>query len=261
MDWSSPSWQRYARQVSFAPLGPEGQRRLSAARAVLVGVGGLGSRTAELLARSGVGFLRLVDNDNVDLTNLHRQALYDEADAAAGRKKVEAAAEHLRKLNADVRIEAVAQRLDKHNIEKLAGDVDVILDGTDRFPARFLINDYAVKHSRAWVFAGVVGAEGQVMTILPGSPCLRCVYDSPPPPCVDPTCRGEGVLAPAVAAIAAIQALEALKFLAGRVEAVSPFLAKLDLWGNAWQRIDVQNSGPRADCPCCGRKDFEFLEE
>lgn len=255
------SLARYQRQMVYAPLGPEGQRRLRAGRALIVGVGGLGSWTAELLARAGVGFLRLVDPDRVDLTNIHRQGLYDEADAAAGRPKVQAAAHRLACINAEVQVEPVAVRLDRSNIADLAGDVHVILDGTDNFATRFIINDCAVKMGLPWVFAGVVGAEGQVMTIRPGGrPCLRCVYDSPPPPCVDPSCRAAGVIGPAVAAIAACQAAEALKYLAGRPGAVSPFLMKLDLWENAWQRVDVAQACAGVDCPCCRRRRFEHLE-
>ena len=261
MEADASNLMRYARQVAFAGLGPAGQRALLAGRALIVGVGGLGSWAAELLARAGVGLLRLVDDDRIDLTNIHRQALYDESDAAAGRPKVIAAAERLKKINSRVVVEPVEQRLDRGNIDSLAADADVIVDGTDNFPTRFLINDYAVKHARPWVFGGVIGAEAQTMTIVPPrTPCLRCIYDSPPPACVDPTCRSEGVLGPAVAAVASIQAAEAVKILAGLAQAVSGYLIKLDLWANTLQRIDVARACENVDCPCCRRKDFEFLE-
>jgi len=252
---------RYARQAIFAGLGPAGQRRLRAGRALIVGVGGLGSWVAELLTRAGVGTLRLVDDDKVDLTNIHRQALYAEADARAGRPKVLAAADRLKQINADVAVDPIPHRLDKGNIAALAEGMDVIVDGTDNFASRFLMNDYAVKHGRPWVFAGVVGAEAQTMTVVPGrTPCLRCVKQSPPPPCADPSCRTQGVLGPAVAAVAAIEAAEVLKILAGRLDAVSPFLLKLDLWTNAVQRIETAPACAAVDCPCCKRKDFEFLD-
>jgi len=252
---------RYDRQTAFADFGPAGQRRLHASRSLIVGVGGLGSWVAELLARAGAGTLRLVDADRVELNNIHRQAMYDEADAAAGALKVEAARKHLKRVNGSVVVETVASRLDGSNISALADGVDLVIDGTDNFPTRFLINDYAVKTLTPWIFAGVVGAEAQAMSIIPGrTACLRCIYDSPPPPCVDPTCRGSGVLGPAVAAIAAFQAAEAIKILAGRADKVSPYLLKMDLWENQFQRIDAAHSAANLECPCCKRRLFEFLE-
>lgn len=251
---------RYQRQMAFAPLGHKGQAALSAGRALVVGLGGLGTWTAELLARAGVGFLRLADPDKVDVTNIHRQGLYDESDAEAGTFKVHAAAARIHRLNRDVTVEAVVARLTADNVEALAGDVSVILDGTDNFQTRFVINDYAVKTRRAWVFAGVVGAEAQTMTIVPGrTPCLRCVHDSPAPVCVEPTCRGAGVLGPAVATIASIEAMEAVKILSGNTEAISPYLLKLDLWSNTLQRIDASVAAAEVACPCCKGGHFEYL--
>ena len=159
-------------------------------------------------------------------------------------------------------MEAVAQRLDWRNIAALAADVDVILDGTDNFATRFVINDYAVKHARPWVFAGVIGSEAQVMPVLPGrTACLRCLFDLPPPPCSDPSCRQAGVLGPVVAAVAAMQAAEAVKLLAGRDDCASPYLLKLDLWENRLQRIGVMQERARADRLCCGQRVFEFLDD
>lgn len=259
MDPANPV--RYARQVAFAGLGPAGQRKLMQARALIVGVGGLGSWTAELLARAGVGFLRLADADTVELTNIHRQALYGQAQAARGTPKVQAAAERIRQINSNVVVEPVGQRLERGNIDSLAGDVQVVLDGTDNFPTRFLLNDYSVKYGRPWIFAGVVAAEAQTMTVLPDRrPCLRCIYEAPPPPCADPSCRTQGVLGPAVAAIAAIQAIEAIKILAGQLQAVSPYLLKMNLWDNTFQRIDALAACAEVPCPCCQQKDFEFLD-
>ncbi len=253
--------RRYTRQIQFEGLGPAGQRRLAAARALIVGVGGLGSWSAELLARSGVGFLRLVDDDRVDLTNLHRQALYDTDDARSKTPKVRAAASHLVRINPAVTVESVQERLSNANVDTLAGDVDVIVDGTDNFAARFVLNDYAILANKCWVFAGVVGAEAQVMTIVPGqTACLRCIFDAPPPPCIEPTCRTTGVLPPAVAAIASIQAMEAVKILAGHRELVSPYLLKLDLWTNALQRIDTTRSAADTLCPCCRGRRFDYLD-
>jgi len=249
---------RFDRQVVYERFGPAGQERLSRGRAIIVGVGGLGCTLADLLARSGVGLLRLVDDDVVALENLHRQVLFDEADAAA--PKVVAAARRIARINGQVRVETVQERLAPGNAAKLVADVDLILDGTDNFPTRFLINDLAVKQNIPWVFAGVVGAEAQTMTILPGrTPCLRCVFDSPPPPCLDPTCRSAGVLAPAVVAVAAAQAMEAIRILAGHAESISPYLTKFDLWTGSLQRMNVAEACADVDCPCCKRREFEFL--
>ena len=246
--------------MAFSPLGPAGQAALRAGRVLVVGVGGLGSWTAELLARAGVGLLRLVDGDAVDLTNLHRQSLYDESDAAAGAAKVQAARRRLGRINAGVAVQAVPRRLGRDNALALAADVDLIVDGTDNWATRLLLNDLAVKLHRPWIFAGVVGAEAQTMTVLPGrSACLRCIMDAPPPRCQDPTCDGFGVLGPAVSAIASFQAAEAIKVLAGRLDQVSPYLTKIDLWANSLRRIDV-SAARDPQCACCGRGDLEYLE-
>ncbi len=252
---------RYSRQMVFEPLGLDSQRAMAAARVLIVGVGGLGSWTAELLARAGIGSLRLVDDDKVELTNIHRQAFYDESDAKAAVAKVAAAAMHIGQINSSVAVEPIAARLDAGNIESLAEGVDVILDGTDNFATRYLINDFCVKHGISWVFAGVIAAEAQTMTIVPGkTPCLRCVLETPPPPCSDPNCRTNGVLGPAVAAISSFQACEAIKIVTGKLDCISPYLLKLDLWSNQQQRIDVCASGADPDCICCNHKSFEFLE-
>jgi molybdopterin-synthase adenylyltransferase len=253
---------RYARQIGFAGLGAEGQARLRSARAAVVGVGGLGTWSAELLARAGVGMLRLIDADLVERTNLHRQGLYDESDAAAARTKVQAAVERLRRVNGEVRLEGRAERLTAANVARLLGGMDVILDGTDNFAARFLINDYAVQTGTPWVFAGVVGAEGQVLTVRPGlSPCLRCLYDCSPTWNEELAPQALGVLGPAVAAVAAIQAAEAMKLLAGRADQASPFLLKLNLWHNTVQRIDAAKACAAADCVCCKKRQFQFLSQ
>ena len=249
---------RYVRQMTYQPFGIDGQRRLAAGRALIVGVGGLGCTSADLLARAGVGALRLVDDDTVTLENLHRQVLFDQQDE--GVAKVVAAARRLGNVNRDVEIETVHARLNPANAEALVEGVDVIVDGTDSFPTRFVLNDLAVWKGIPWVFAGVVGAEAQTMTVVPGQTrCLRCVFDSPPPPCVDPTCRTEGVLGPAVAAVAAVQAMEAIKILSGRADGVRGDLIKFDLWTGQLQRIDVAEACADVPCPCCRAGRFDFL--
>ncbi len=245
----------------FPPLGPAGQEKLAASEVLIIGVGGLGSWISELLARAGVGRLRLVDDDRVDFTNLHRQAMYNEDDARAKRPKVIAAAEHLKQINSETAVEPIEARLDRHNIEKFAGSACLLIDGTDNFAARFVINDFAVKTNRPWIFAGVVGAEAQIMTIVPGqTACLRCIFDAPPPPCMDPTCRSAGVLGPAVAVIASMQATEAIKILSGHADKASGYLTKMDLWENTLQRIDAAAAAKKTNCPCCRQRIFEYLE-
>ncbi|MCP4379612.1 MAG: HesA/MoeB/ThiF family protein [bacterium] len=258
MSVSNDDMLRYQRQMTFGEIGLSGQRALRAASALIVGVGGLGSWTAELLARSGVGRLVIADDDKVDLTNIHRQSLYDQADAAEASPKVQAAARRLAEINSTVTVEAHQLRVDATNITALAEGTDLIIDGTDNFITRFIINDYSVKHSLPWIFAGVVASEGQLMSILPSkSACLRCVFDAPPPPCTDPTCRQSGVLGPAAATIASMQAVEAVKILSGNPDAVSPFLTKIDLWTNSIQRLGTERS---TKCPCCQSRHFDYLD-
>jgi len=243
---------RYIRQTVFPPLGEAGQEALARSRAMILGAGGLGSNLASLLARAGVGRLRIVDDDVVDWTNIHRQAMYDEADAEAATPKARAAAAHIQRFNSTVTVEPVVRRVDESNIAELADGADVILDGTDNFPTRFILNDYAVAHGVSWVFAGAVGCEAQTMTVVPGrTACLRCIYDSAPPDGVQPTCRTHGVLGPLVATIASIQALEAIKILTGQLDRVSPYLLKIDLWTNEIQRFDAARAAADGNCPCC----------
>jgi molybdopterin-synthase adenylyltransferase len=251
---------RFARQMVFEPLGPEGQAALARGRVLIIGVGGLGSWAAELLVRAGVGFVRLVDNDLVDITNIHRQGLYDEADAQSHTPKVAAAAVRLAQLHSAAQIEPVAQRVDTHNIQRLAENVQVIVDGTDNFATRFLINDYCVRAGLPWVFAGVVRSEAQTAVILPGrTPCLRCFLPEPPPVCQDMTCNAAGVMGMAVSAVASFQAMETVKILTGHLECVSPYLLKFDLWTNEFQRIRLTDQRNPA-CPCCGQRVWEYLE-
>lgn len=250
---------RYERQMVFGPLGLAGQRLIRQSKALIVGVGGLGSWSSQLLTRFGVGTIRLVDDDRVALNNLHRQCLYNEEEQGA--YKVHIAARKLTKFNSQVTVEPLEQRLTAENIDELAAGMDIILDGTDNFAARFVINDYCIKNNLPWIFAGAVGAEAQIMTILPGkTACLRCISETPPPPCVDPSCRIAGVLGPTVATIASMQAMEAVKILSGNAAAISPYLVKLDLWTNQYQRIDATAASQNVDCPCCKQRKFEYLE-
>lgn len=263
--------QRYDRQVRFAPLGALGQSRLQTSRVLVVGLGGVGSWLSEILVRAGVGHVRLVDDDVVDETNLARQAMYTEADSRAAKPKVEAAAAALRAMNSSVTLDPIRNRVTRETIDALAGDVDLLLDGTDDWATRFLLNDYAVRTGKAWLFAGAVAAEGQIMPIVPGlSACLRCVFEMPPPAAVEQANKASsrGVLAPVVATIAAMQAGLAIQYLAaernatGDIEAFAfakkASLRKIDLWTHEIRQISTAT--PREDCPCCQRREFPFAD-
>jgi adenylyltransferase/sulfurtransferase len=249
----------YRRQTRFAPFGEAGQQHLREARVLVVGCGALGCVSADLLVRAGVGFVRLVDRDFVERDNLHRQTLFTEADATAQLPKAVAGAARLAAVNSDVQIEPMVADVNAANIERLAGDVRVIVDGTDNFETRYLINDYAVANNLPWVFAGCVAAEGQTLAILPGrSPCLSCFLPEPPPAANMPTCETAGVLAPIVAVVAAYQAMEAIKTGSGNTAAVNPQLTVFDLWNNQVRSINMQASR-REDCPTCGERQFPWL--
>lgn len=251
---------RYARQVRFPPLGQQGQHRLGQSRALLCGCGALGSAIANTLVRAGVGTLRIVDRDFVELNNLQRQSLFDEADAEAGLPKSIAAAKKLRRVNSTVTLEPIVADIEPENIERFCQGVDLILDGTDNFETRFLVNDAAVKHGLPWVYGGCVGAEGQAMTILPGeTPCLRCLMPECPAPGSTPTCDVAGILGPIVGLIASIEAVEAIKILSGSREAVSRNLTVVDLWQNRVRQIDVRGLREQVDCPTCKRREFSWL--
>ncbi len=251
---------RYIRQVRYPPLGEEGQRRLSRSRALVCGCGALGSMLANTLVRAGVGAVRIVDRDFVEISNLQRQVLFDEDDVAAELPKAIAAAEKLRRINSEVEIEPVVADVDHRNIEELCGGIDVIVDGTDNFETRFLVNDAAVKQGLPWVYGGCLGAEGQTMTILPGeTPCLRCLMQECPPPGTTPTCDTAGILGPVVGVIASIEAIEAIKILSGNRECISRNLTVVELWDNRIRQVDVTTLREQVDCPTCKQGKFPWL--
>jgi adenylyltransferase/sulfurtransferase len=257
---TDPELQRYRRQMRFAPWGEASQERLRSGRVLVCGCGALGCVVAETLVRSGVGFIRLVDRDFVDLDNLHRQVLFDESDAAEQLPKAVAAARRLAAVNSQVEIEPVVVDLNAENIRRLADDVDLVVDGTDNFETRYLVNDYAVATGKPWLFAGCVGAEGQMLAIIPGeTPCLSCIMPEPPPASVLPTCESAGVLGPIVNVIASLQAMEALKMLSGNRDQLNPAMTFVDLWHNQLRTIRVA-AARSADCPTCGRREFAWLE-
>ncbi|TWT43315.1 ThiF family adenylyltransferase [Botrimarina hoheduenensis] len=248
---------RYAKQVRYAPIGAAGQQRLQASRVLVVGCGALGSVTAETLVRSGVGHVRLVDRDIVELSNLQRQVLYTEADAAAGSPKAIAAAERLRTINSTITIEPHVADVTHHNLPQLAAGVDLILDGTDNFATRLLLNDYAHATGTPWVYAGVIGAEGRVMPIVPGqTACLACLMPTLPAPGDTPTCDTAGVIGPAVNVVASVAVAEGIKWLVGASAKPLGELTVLDLWAGVWRRLRVPRA---ADCPVCQQGQYDWL--
>lgn len=250
---------RYSRQVLFKGIGTDGQSALLRSRVVVVGCGALGTFQASLLVRAGVGTVRVIDRDFVEESNLQRQILFDEQDVRDLLPKAVAAERKLRQANSLVAVEGVVEDVNPATIDRLLEGFDLILDATDNFEVRFLINDYAVKHGIPWVYGACVGAEGMTFTILPGvSACLRCVFESAPPAGLSPTCDTAGVIGPSVGCVASLQVAEAMKILSGPMNRVHPRIARLDLWEN---RLDTVSLPPRApDCPCCVRHEFSYLE-
>jgi molybdopterin/thiamine biosynthesis adenylyltransferase len=247
---------RYHRQTLLPFVGSDGQAKLGAASVLLVGCGALGSVIADQLVRAGIGHLRLVDRDVVELTNLQRQVLFDESDARDGVPKAVAAAKRLKGVNSAITIEAVVADVHSGNIEEFS-NVDLILDGSDNVETRYLINDVAVKKNVPWVYGACVGTEGRVMLVRPGvGPCLRCVFPNPPEAGELPTCDTAGVLGPAAAIVASMQTIAAIQFLTGQPAGSN--LIKLDVWTNRFRTIDT--GGRRADCECCGQRRFVFLD-
>lgn len=246
---------RYVRQLALTEIGVAGQQRLGRSSALIVGCGAVGGHVAQNLARAGVGRLRLVDHDQPERHNLHRQVLFDEHDVATGRSKAEAAAARLRAANSEIAIEARVARFDASTAEALVADVDVVLDGSDNFAARYLLNDVCRKLGKPWIYGGAIATTGMSMTILPDrGPCLRCVFRDPPPADTAPTCVSRGVLITAPAVTAAIEATAAIKLLVGDRD-LDPALIAFDLWAGRWQRIEVR---PDPHCPTCNGR-YEFL--
>lgn len=248
---------RYARQTVFPGIGEAGQRKLLASRVAVVGVGALGTVIAQNLARAGVGFLRLCDRDFVEGHNLQRQVLFDEADAEAGAPKAVAAQAHLARINSEVQVEPVVADVTAENVRDLLQDVDLVLDGTDNFDTRYVLNDACAKWSKPWVYSGVVASYGMTMTIRPGqSACLRCVYPQPQAAGGD-TCETAGVINGAVGVVASLASSEALKLLVG-AGTLNPGLIYVDLWTNTFDQFPVAR---RPGCPTCDKGEYPFLEE
>jgi molybdopterin-synthase adenylyltransferase len=249
--------ERYSRQILFPGIGAEGQQRIRAANVCVVGCGALGSFQAEALTRAGIGRLRLIDRDYVDYTNLQRQWLYDERDAQNETPKAIAASRRLRELNSGIDLEAMVTDLTPSNAEELVDGCDLILDGTDNFETRYLLNDLSVKHTRPWIYGAAIGSYGVVMPIVPErGPCLACVYPEPPVG-MQPTCDVNGVLASTTAAVASLQVAAALRLMAGWAD-FECRIQTLDVWSGTSQQV---SAGPRdPQCRVCGARDFRYLE-
>ena len=248
---------RYSRQELFAGIGREGQARLGTARVVVVGCGALGSVASEMMVRAGVRSLTVVDRDFVEESNLQRQSLFDEADVALGLPKAAAAETHLRALNAGVEVRGVVTDLVSDNADALLAGADLVLDGTDNFETRFLLNDVCVRAGIPWVYGACVGSYGLALLVRPKvSPCLRCLLEERPAPGSGPTCDTAGVIAPIVHVIAGIQVGEAMKLLAGRLDSLLPGLVTVDLWTGQFDVLDLRGRAPW--CPACTAGQFDY---
>jgi len=250
---------RYSRQALLPQIGAEGQARIHRSCVTVVGLGALGSVQAAYLARAGVGRLRLVDRDTVEVHNLQRQILYTERDAAESLPKAVAAERHLAAANSEVRAEAVPEHLGSENAEEVLSGSDLVLDGTDNFETRFLINDLCVKKKIPWIYGGCVGTSGLIAVILPGrTACLRC-FITPEAAAAEPTCDTVGILGPVAGAVGSLQAARALRLLSGDATGGPCGLLSIDAWDGAF-RISQRKSLPNPSCPACGEGRFEFLE-
>jgi adenylyltransferase/sulfurtransferase len=251
--------ERYSRQELFKPIGLVGQELIANARVLVVGCGALGASHVEMLARAGVGFLRIVDRDFVEITNLQRQSLFSESDAAERLPKAVAAANRLGEINSEITVEEIVADVNRSNVEKLIDGVDLVLDGTDNFQTRYLVNEACVKNKTPWIYGAAVSGYGATMTIIPGeTPCLYCIFDAMPPPGSGPTCDTAGVVMPIIATISAIQVAEALKLIVNDRNALHGTLMQDDIWQN--ERRAITLDGPDPKCPVCGVGKFALLD-
>jgi molybdopterin/thiamine biosynthesis adenylyltransferase len=252
--------ERYSRQILFPGIGQAGQKRIATSRVVIIGCGALGAMQAEMLARAGVGRMRLVDRDFIEESNLQRQIMFDERDLAKRLPKAIAAARHIGRINSEIEVEGLVKDVNYSNIIELIEDVDLILDGTDNFETRYLINDAAVKLKKPWIYGAAVGSYGVQMTIQPyDTPCLSCIFPQPPAPGTSPTCDTAGVILPAVATVASYQVSEALKILTGKIALLHGSLLQFDLWENRTTRIKLDGLRGHGNCRTCEQNKFDHL--
>jgi molybdopterin/thiamine biosynthesis adenylyltransferase len=250
---------RYSRQVLFDGIGRDGQARITASKVVVVGCGALGSVQAALLVRAGVGILRLIDRDFVEESNLQRQLLFDEEDARSFLPKAMAAEAKLKQANSQVTVEGLVDDVTPSSVGRLLDGFDVILDGTDNFETRLLLNDFAVKNGTPWIYGACVSSYGMTFSVLPGeTACLRCVFPAAPMPGLSPSCDTAGVLGSIVGTIASLQVTEALKIIVARRDQVRRAIIVVDLWENRFETVDLPARD--AECPCCGLHSYDYLE-
>ncbi len=250
--------ERYSRQILFPEIGKSGQEMLLASRVLIVGCGALGASHAEMLSRAGVGKIRIVDRDFVEFTNLQRQTLFKESDAADRLPKAIAAKSRIAEINSDIDVEAIVADVNHSNVEQFIDGCDLVIDGTDNFQVRYLLNDACVKLGKKWIYGAAVSSYGTTMTIIPDvTPCLRCIFDEMPDAGSSPTCDTAGVIMPIIATVSAVQVAEALKLLVGDITSLHGSLMQFDIWANDRQRIKLGE--PNADCKTCGQHIYEYL--
>ncbi len=245
---------RYSRQVVLDKIGPLGQEKLAESKVLIIGCGALGTNSANLLVRAGVGVIKIVDRDIIELNNLQRQILFDEEDV--GQAKAVTAARKLQKINSEIEIQYLIKDINSRNIEEVIAGFDLVLDATDNIPTRMLINDVCVKHSIPWIYAGVLQTNGMVLTILPDGPCLRCLLPEIPPPGAMQTCETAGILNAIPYIIASIESVEAIKILLKKD--IERRLIIYDVWDHRFDLIEIEKSD---NCECCVSRDFKYLNE
>jgi adenylyltransferase/sulfurtransferase len=248
---------RYSKQILFDKIGRIGQEKLMSSKVIIIGCGALGTVIANNLARSGVGYIRLVDRDYIEMTNLQRQVLFDEEDIENNLPKAVAAENKLKKINSDIKIESVIDDVNQRNIVKLCSGMDLIMDGTDNFSTRFLINDVSLKLNIPWIYGGAIGSTGMMRTIIPGeTPCFRCIFRTIPPAGSIATCDTAGVLNSITNVIASFQSAEAIKLLTGQRNELVKGMRYIDVWSGDYEILDIK---PDVHCPACRGNGYEFL--
>jgi molybdopterin/thiamine biosynthesis adenylyltransferase len=253
--------ERYTRQILFQHIGEERQKVLMNSSAVVIGCGALGTVSSSYLTRAGIGHIRIIDRDFVEESNLQRQILFDEDDISENLPKAIAAQRKLQKINTKIKIEGIVTDINYSNIDELTEGVDIIIDGTDNFETRFLINDYCIKNSVPWVYGACIGGRGVLMNIIPSeTPCLRCVFETIPQIGSFPTCDTAGVIGPIAGIIASVQVTEAIKILTKDYGSVNKKLLEIDVWDTKFKQIDVSDLKELNNCPTCKLHNYTFLE-
>ncbi len=255
------SLERYSRQILFQHIDGNRQKKLINSTVLLIGCGALGTVSSSYLVRAGIGELRIIDRDFIEENNLQRQILFDEDDILENLPKAVAAQKKLQRINSNVKVEGIVTDINYSNIDELTKDVDIIIDGTDNFETRFLVNDYCVKNIIPWVYGACIGSRGVVMNIIPSmTPCLRCVFETMPQMGSFPTCDTAGVIGPIAGIIASYQVTEAIKILTGNYASVNKSLLEIDVWETNFRQIDISELKDTNNCPTCKLHNYEFLK-